>query len=598
MKKFFDKYFPIIPVLAVLIPMFSHSCANTTQAPTGGDRDSIPPVLLKVDPPMMACNVKQTGQVFTFIFDENIKVSDPKNIFLSPPLKKMPKYKLRGKAILVYFEDDTLKANTTYTIDFTNALADNNEGNPFPGFTYVFSTGETVDSMMVTGIVQDCNTLLPVKGATVMLYKSQEDSAVMKERPVAAVKTDDWGYFALRNIQDTLYRLYAVQDDNGDNIYDPETERIAFVDSLVRPVTVVDDSLPELIKYDMKDTLLCLARKTEYELNLFKERNAKQVIVNKERLSDRTSYITFMAPNAHIDTMWIKGVPAECLITQFNPQRDCLEVWVNDRRQMPDTFHAFVNYLKTDTTGVLSPYTEEVKLVNPVPKSKRRSFLKDLKHEDTICVYTLEAKPETVEQMGYQMTFKLPIIFEGFKDCKFRIVNPRQQEEYGTFTVIPDEENLLKYTLMPDVTLLPGYDYFIKVPERVFRDINGFYNDSTEVKVTLPNDEKLSTLTLDMTSVDTKYIVDLLDEQKSKTHRSYIIKSDTTLVFPYLSAAKYCIRMTEDKNDNNLVDTGNLLEWKQPEKVKFFKLQDDTPYIEVLEKSEMQQTVDLKEIFK
>ena len=495
MKRFLDRYFPLIPVLLVLIPVFfSPSCANTTQAPTGGDKDTIPPVLLKVSPEKGTTGVKLTGQEFVFTFDEYVKIKNLQNIYLSPPLKKPVKAKTRGKSVIVYFEDDTLAANTTYTIDFTDALADNNEGNVFPGFTYVFSTGESVDSLMITGLVQDCNTLSPVKGAKVLLYKNHADSAIFLERPAAAAITDDWGFFSIRNIQDTLYRLYAITDANNDNRYNSESELVAFCDTAIRPVTVVDDSLPELKKYDMKDTVNCQSRKTEYELSLFKEKHAKQMIVNKVRVNDRTSYITFMAPNAHIDTMWIRGVPDDRLITQFNLQRDCLEVWVNDRRTMPDTFHVFVNYLKTDTLGLLSSYTEEVRLVNPVPKAKRRAAQKNLKHQDTICVYSLSAKGETVERKGFELSFKVPIIYEGFKEMTLRIVNPKQQEEMGTFQVIPDSTNILNYTIMPDFKLMPGFEYFLKMPERTFRDINGFYNDSTDVKVSLPTDDKLSTL--------------------------------------------------------------------------------------------------------
>ena len=598
MKRFLDRYFPLIPVLLVLIPVFfSPSCANTTQAPTGGDKDTIPPVLLKVSPEKGTTGVKLTGQEFVFTFDEYVKIKNLQNIYLSPPLKKPVKAKTRGKSVIVYFEDDTLAANTTYTIDFTDALADNNEGNVFPGFTYVFSTGESVDSLMITGLVQDCNTLSPVKGAKVLLYKNHADSAIFLERPAAAAITDDWGFFSIRNIQDTLYRLYAITDANNDNRYNSESELVAFCDTAIRPVTVVDDSLPELKKYDMKDTVNCQSRKTEYELSLFKEKHAKQMIVNKVRVNDRTSYITFMAPNAHIDTMWIRGVPDDRLITQFNLQRDCLEVWVNDRRTMPDTFHVFVNYLKTDTLGLLSSYTEEVRLANPVPKAKRRAAQKNLKHQDTICVYSLSAKGETVERKGFELSFKVPIIYEGFKEMTLRIVNPKQQEEMGTFHVIPDSTNILNYTIMPDFKLMPGFEYFLKMPERTFRDINGFYNDSTEVKVSLPTDDKLSTLTVNVTGVDGKYFVDLLDEKKTNVIHSHIITADGSLLFPYLNAGKYCIRVTEDKNDNNLVDTGSLLDHKQPEQAKFYKLQDNSPYIEVLERTEMEQDIDIPTLF-
>ena len=593
------KYLPLILLilLAFAPMMFIHSCANTTQAPTGGDKDTLPPILLKVSPEKGTTGVKLTGQDFVFTFDEYVKIKNLQNIYLSPPLKKPVKAKTRGKSIIVYFEDDTLAANTTYTIDFTDALADNNEGNVFPGYTYVFSTGDSVDSLMITGLVQDCNTLSPVKGAKVLLYKNHADSAIFLERPAAAAITDDWGFFSIRNIQDTLYRLYAITDANNDNRYNSESELVAFCDTVIRPVTVVDDSLPELKKYDMKDTVNCQSRKTEYELSLFKERHAKQTIVNKVRVDDRTSYITFMAPNAHIDTMWIRGVPDDKLITQFNLQRDCLEVWINDRRTMPDTFHVFVNYLKTDTLGLLSSYTEEVRLVNPVPKAKRRAAQKNLKHQDTICTYTLSAKGETVERKGFELSFKVPIIYEGFKEMTLRIVNPKQQEEMGTFHVIPDSTNILKYTIMPDVKLMPGFEYFLKMPERTFRDINGFYNDSTEVKVSLPTDDKLSTLTVSVTGVDGKYFVDLLDEKKTNVIHSHIVTSDQTLLFPYLTAGKYCIRVTEDKNDNNLVDTGSLLDHKQPEQAKFYKLQDNSPYLEILERTEMQQDIDIPTLF-
>ena len=222
MKKFLNRYFPLLPVLLVLLPLFfSHGCANTTQAPTGGAKDTLAPLIVKVAPPSGMTNVHRTKQEFVFTFDEYVKIKNLQNIYLSPPMKRPLKAKTRGKSVIVYFEDDTLAANTTYTIDFTDAIADNNEGNVYPGFTYVFSTGETVDSMMITGLVQDCNTLKPVKGAKVLLYKNQADSAVFLESPVAAAITDDWGYFSIRNIQDTLYRLYAITDGNNNNRYDP-----------------------------------------------------------------------------------------------------------------------------------------------------------------------------------------------------------------------------------------------------------------------------------------------------------------------------------------------------------------------------------------
>ena len=598
MKKILTNIFPAIPVAIVLGSMiFSHSCANTTTPPSGGPKDTIPPVITKLNPLPGSINVPRHKTKLFLEFNEYVTVKDPKSLFLSPPLEKAPKFKLKGKGVLVTFEND-LDSNKTYTLDVTNAIGDNNEGNMFPGYTLVFSTGDRIDSMMVTGVVQDCNTLQPLKGATVMLYKDHADSAIFLKRPDAAVKTDDWGYFCLRNIQDTVYRMYAIIDENNNNLYEAESEKVAFVDTLVRPVTIVNDTLPELQKYDMKDTANCLARKNEFELNIFREKPSKQMIVNKERVGERTAYITFMAPYAQIDSIWIKGVPAEKLITQFNIMQDSLEIWVNDPKEQPDTFYLNVKYMKTDTLGLLNSFTEELRLAKPKKGLAAKTSKKDIKKEDTTTVFSIEAKPETVEQNGFVIEFKYPLVEDAFDSLTFRYVNPKQQEFKEKYTVTQDSLNLRKYVIRPNVALQPGYEYFLKVPHRKFMDINGFYNDSSEVKVTLPNDDKLSTMSLVMSNVANKYIVDLLNEKRDKVLRSYIIEKDCTLPFPYLKAGKYSIRITEDVNRNGIVDTGILLEKRQPEKVRFYKLENGTFLIDIPEMTELEQNIDVAEMFK
>ena len=599
MKKKLSKYLPLIPAVLVLgAMMFPSGCANTTTPPTGGPKDTIPPVLVKTAPLPGTVNVPTHKTQIKFTFDEYVVVKEPNNIFLSPPLEKKPKYKISGKSIIVSFESD-LDSNTTYTLDITGAIADNNEGNKYEGFTLVFSTGAQIDSMCMTGLVQDCNTLKPIAGATVLLYKDHADSAVFLHRPDAAAKTDEWGFFSLRNIKDTLYRVYAIRDANNNNIYEPDQESIAFLDKPYRPATVYNDSLYELKKFNMKDTALCLARKTDVELNVFREKPSKQFIVKKERVGLRTAYLTFMAPEANIHSMRIKGLPAEKLISQFNPQKDSLELWVNDQRKMPDTLHLLINYDKTDTLGQLVPTDETVKLAfdKKVKAEMQKSSQKDIKHEDTIAVFKGEVDPTTVEQYGFRLEFKYPLIQDAWDSLRFRSVNPRQQEKKERFKVTRDPQNLRVYTVMPVDKLQDGYEYFLKVPYRKFRDVNGYYNDSTELKVSLPQDEKLSTISLEMSKVKSRYIIDLLGEKRDKVIRSFIIDSDQTVVFPYVKAGKYCIRMTEDRNGNGLVDTGNILEHRQPEKVKFFKIKDQF-LIEIPERTEYEQKIDMEELFK
>ena len=595
------KLIPLIPVGLVLLSVFfPWGCANTTTPPSGGDKDTIPPVITKVYPLPGTVNVPVHKAKVRFTFNEYVKIKDANGIFLSPPLEKKPKAVIKGKSVEVTFESD-LDSNTTYTLDLTGAIADNNEGNLFPGYTLVFSTGSQIDSMCMTGLVQDCNSLMPLKGATVLLYKDHSDSAVLLKRPVAAAKTDDWGFFSLRNIKDTLYRVYAIKDANNNNIYEPDNESVAFLDTLFRPLTVYNDSIYEFKKFDMKDTTLCLARKTDVELNVFREKPTKQMIVKKERVGLRTAYLTFMAPGTNVHSLRIKGLPKEKVISQFNPVKDSLEIWVNDQRQMPDTLFLVINFDKTDTTGALKPTEETVKLALDkkarAELNKNKSYSKDRKHEDTIAVMTTTVDATTIEQYGFGIEFKYPLIEEAWDSLKFRMRNPRQQESTGKVVVTRDSTNLRRYSVMPEQPFQTGYDYFLKVPHRMFRDINGYYNDSTELKVTLPTDEKLSSITLELSGVKQKYIIDLLNEKRNKVIRTLIVEKDGPVLFPYLKAGSYCIRMTQDVNRNNLVDTGNLLEHRQPEKVRFFKVEDQF-MIKVLEKSEMVWTANMEELFK
>ena len=601
MKRFVSRFLPALPIAALLIgSMFSHSCANTAERPTGGLKDTLPPVLISVYPQPKATNVPLEGMEFLFRFDEYITIKEAGNIYLSPPLQKRAKTKIKGKSLLVSFEEP-FEPNTTYTLSLNGAIADNNEGNMFPGYTFQFSTGDYVDSLYLTGIVQDNETLTPVKNATVCIYKaSAPDSAIYLNRPYASAKSDDWGFFRIRNIADTLYRLYAIMDENNNNLYDPDNEKIAFVDSLIRPVNVIDEKAPELRNYDMKDTLKCLARKTEYELNLFREKPTKQYIRFKGRVDDRKSFVSFMAPNAHIDTLWIRGVKADRLITQMNLQRDSLEIWVNDRRQMPDTFHLYVNYMKPDSLGLLAPFTESLHLVNPKPHGGRKKYVskKNIKHEDTICVMKLTADPKRMERDGFVFEFAQPLVSEEFASVKFTSINPRQLEESVKFDVERDSLNLRRYVMRMKGNFQQGYQYKIKVPMNAFHDITGFGNDSSEVSVKLPTDDKLSNLALNLKGVGNKYIVDLLDQSKSKSIYSYIVDRDTTINFKYLDANTYYIRFTEDKNNNSIVDAGNVLMGIAPERVRFFKLSDGKPEYKIIAGSELSQDIDVDVLFK
>jgi len=195
------------------------------------------------------------------------------------------------------------------------------------------------------------------------------------------------------------------------------------------------------------------------------------------------------------------------------------------------------------------------------------------------------------------LTFDFPPILGNFDSLIFKSINPKQKEQAEKFSITRDSLNVRKYDIVPHVKIQSGYEYVFKVPQRSFKDINGYWNDSTEVKVSLPKDDALSSFTLNLTGVNgNRYIVDLLDERRSSVLREYIVDKDLSLLFPYLKKGKYSIRITEDLNRNGIVDTGNLLAHKQPEKVKFLRTK-DSDLFDIPERSEISQDLDLATFF-
>ena len=192
--------------------LLSRSCANTTTPPGGGPKDTIPPVLVKVIPDQYATGFPLVKGKVTLQFDEYTVIKNSSDIFLSPPTKKKPLAAVKGKGIVVTMQD-TLQSDRTYTIDFGQALADNNEGNLAPRYVYTFSTGDVIDSMYFTGSIVDCQTLKPAAKMLVAAYTDLSDSACFNVFPDAASRSDDWGFFTLRNIKPAEYRRLYLRHE-------------------------------------------------------------------------------------------------------------------------------------------------------------------------------------------------------------------------------------------------------------------------------------------------------------------------------------------------------------------------------------------------
>ncbi len=600
MIKYFSSYIYkiLFGVFAIWYCMHASSCANTKGAPSGGPKDTIPPTVVSVVPPVGATDFPLEKGEIIITFNEYVQVKDAnKNILLSPPQKKPVKNRIKGKSVIFTFQEP-LDSNRTYSLSIGQSILDNNEGNPMNGYSYAFSTGNTIDSMMLSGTVVDAVTLFPIKNATVALYLNAKDSSALKELPDAVARTDEWGYFTVKNIKPLPYSVFAFSDENTNNMYDQGVEKIAFSDCVFTPVEVMRENSPQLAAFDPKDTVSLKARPTELELYLFSEKSTNQYIRDYKRLTKRGAYIKFNASDVQIDSFAIAGIDTAYIIKHFNITKDSLNFWINEPETLQDTLLLSIKYHKTDSTGNLSPAVENLKLIAPVERKKdnKSSSRVEEKRKDLL-EFKIDSDNKKVEQDGIVLSFKEPLSQMLLDSISFKMTNPKQIVSDVEYTFKQDSVELNNYVIRPVSQFEKGNDYTLYFPQATFRDINGFTNDSTLIKLTLPNSDNMSSISVELLNVETRYIVELVDEKRSTVYRKYIINEPCTLNFPYLARGKYSIRITEDKNNNGLFDTGDMLLKKQPEKVLLYALPDGGNIINLNDRTDLEQTIDIAQMF-
>ena len=316
--------------------------------------------------------------------------------------------------------------------------------------------------------------------------------------------------------------------------------------------------------------------------------------------------IGFNAADAVVDSIGINGIPDNMLITQRNITNDSLTIWIKEGIKVPDTLRVAVKYHKTDSTGTLVPTIENLKMVAPAEKKQQRRGAKQTEEKEKgnkpekrkdLLEVTVLADNKMVEQEGITIQVKEPLATIYKDSITFRMKTPRLIESNVDYTFVQDSLEITKYVVKTKEPYVTGNDYELVIPKGAFKDINGFTNDSIETKISLPTDENLSSLTLEMKNVDSRYIVELINPARSQVFRKYIISDDCDLIFPYLTAGEYSVRITEDKNGNGIIDTGELLVRNQPEKVLLYKLDDGKDIIKIADRTELVQTVDINSMF-
>lgn len=565
--------------LSVLgVGVILYSCASIGHL-EGGDRDFDPPRFLGSTPSPRALN--NTKKKISLQFDEFIKLEKAnEKVVVSPPQLQQPEVKANGKKVQVNLLD-TLKPNTTYTIDFSDAIVDNNEGNPLGNFAFTFSTGSVIDTLEVSGTVLDASNLEPVKGILVGLHSNLADSAFTKLPFERVARTDSRGRYTIRGIAPGKYHIFALMDADQNFAFTQKSEMLAFHDSLIIPRFEermrMDTAWVDTLTYDT----IIERQYTHYLpddviLRAFKEKAYSQYLVKSERLVPQKFTIYFAA---EADTLpELKGLnfdDKEAFIVEKNLRNDTIHYWIKDSLlYKQDTLSLSLTYLYTDTLNQLVPRTDTLNLVSKQKtltkeepkKKKKKKKDEEEEPEPTKFLPVNTHAPSSMDVYDYiSLTFEEPI-------ARYDTAAIHLRQKVDTlwkdipFEFEQDTVNHRKFNLYYDWE--PATEYEFAVDSTAFHGIYGLFTDKIKQGFKTRAMEEYSTLYFDIVGADSIAFVELLDGQDRVLRRRPVIAGRAD--FYYLNPGKYSARLINDTNGNGEWDTGIYEKGQQPEKVYYY----------------------------
>ena len=576
-KHIVRKAFPVVVLAAIL-----YSCASIGR-PEGGPKDYDPPRFVGSTPVAGAINNKRTK--VSLQFDEFIKLEKAtEKVVVSPPQIQQPEIKASGKRIQVNLLD-SLKPNTTYTIDFSDAIVDNNEGNPLGNFAFTFSTGAQIDTMEVSGTVLDASNLEPIKGILVGLHANLNDTAFTKLPFDRVARTDSRGRFSIRGVAPGKYRIFGLMDSDQNFAFTQKSEVIAFNDSLIIPRMEerlrMDTAWVDSLTYDtIVEKKYMHYLPDDVILRAFKELNYSQYLIKSERLVPQ-KFTLYFAGKA--DTLPVlKGLNFEdkdAFIIEKNQRNDTIHYWVKDSLlYKQDTLALSLTYLYTDTLNQLIPRTDTLKLVSKQktltkeePEKKKKKKKKD-EEDEPIPTKFLPVNvnaPSSMDVYGYiSLNFEEPI-------ASFDTAAIHLRQKVDTiwkdvpFEFEQDSLNLKRFNLYYDWE--PGNEYEFSVDSTAFHGIYGLFTDKIKQGFKVRKLEEYASITFLVTGADSTAFVELLDAQ-DKVVRQRRLTDGGYADFYFLNPGKYCARLVNDRNGNGIWDTGNFEKGEQPEEVYYYNM--------------------------
>lgn len=581
-------------LFSLLVVLMIAACASMGN-PDGGPFDEDPPVFVGGTPALNATNVTEGKVVIEF--DENIKLENAfEKVVISPPQNEQPQIKYSGKRITVQFYD-SLIPNTTYSIDFNDAVVDNNESNPLENFAYVFSTGGKVDTLAVSGTVLNAQDLEPIKGIMVGVHSSLSDTVFTKRPFERVARTDSRGHFTIKGLAPGKYRIYALADANGNYLFDQKSEAIAFLEAEITPSAI------RAMRNDTiwRDSItIDTVRAVEYTRNLpddivlraFKEEFYSQYIVKKIRDDHSNFSLLFAAPNKELPR--VKGLNFEdsaAFVLESNATMDTLRYWFKDTTvYYKDTLEVAVTYNVLDSLMQLVPQTDTLYLAS---KKKReavikaeieklekaeKNFLKKMRKqpdydENNPPVYVPPVKELPIistAKASMDFNTELQISFnEPLASCDESMIHLSSVvDSISTpipFVFKPSDKNIRTYNIYAEWR--PGESYVLKIDSAAFKGLYGGISKPYEQNMTYKTLDDYAVLYLTIPHTGDDAVVELMSGDKivSRTRTE-----DNKCTFYFVNHGKYSLRLFIDKNNNWVWDTGSYEDKLQPEELYYY----------------------------
>jgi len=601
-------------LMAIVAGLVLAACASIG-SPEGGPRDYTPPQVTKTSPAPGSVNFK--GNKVEITFDEIINLKDQqKKVIISPAPKTQPLIRTVGKKITVEFRDE-LEENTTYVIDFSNAIEDNNENNQLDGYTFAFSTGDDIDTLAVSGIVLRANDLEPMQHVIVGLHSNLDDTAFTHVPLERVSRTNDRGLFTIRNLKPGSYHVFALNDVDGDYRM-ARTEDIAFLDSIVVPTTSEFTSQDTIFTYDRRVDTVMTATHTLYLPNdlllcMFNEGYRSHYVKQTTRPADNKLHVLFGAPNDTLPQMEVLRPEAherDWYRIERNASNDSLFYWITDSAMIKaDTIIVAMTYLRTDTADQLVQVTdtirlgyrkssaqikEEQKMAKEKESRQKRlaelldkqekaaaqgkeldegelEEIKELQHVNPNDIPKLQmdlAKSGTID-VGDSIILKFDAPIASIDPGGMKLEVKRDTLWVpigGTLTPrLADEGNPMRYWI--PFTTLPDSIYRLTIDSAAVTSVYGLHNEPLKKELKVRGLHEYANIYLNVNVRDNAFI-ELLSSGE-KVERTAPVKGGTAQ-FINITPGNYFLRLTIDTNGNGKWDTGNYKNHLQPEEVYYY----------------------------